>query len=86
MTIYLDNVCLDVRCADCCTEGDRTISTATVDDRIVAAAAKSGLVAVTSAAGIRVFQVKFISIIASGALCGLAGAQLAMASAPSPPE
>ncbi|WP_374945477.1 ABC transporter permease [Agreia sp.] len=33
-----------------------------------------------TAAGIRVFQVKFISIIASGALCGLAGAQLAMAS------
>lgn len=33
-----------------------------------------------AAAGIRVFRVKFISIIASGALCGLAGAQLAMAS------
>jgi simple sugar transport system permease protein len=33
-----------------------------------------------TAAGIRVFKVKFISIIASGALCGLAGAQLAMAS------
>ncbi|WP_223622889.1 ABC transporter permease [Microbacterium sp. EST19A] len=32
------------------------------------------------AAGIRVFKVKFISIIVSGALCGLAGAQLAMAS------
>ena len=33
-----------------------------------------------AAAGIRVFRVKFISIIASGALCGIAGAQLAMAS------
>lgn len=32
------------------------------------------------AAGIRVFRVKFIAILASGALCGLAGAQLAMAS------
>ncbi|MFJ4223276.1 ABC transporter permease [Microbacterium sp. NPDC089695] len=32
------------------------------------------------AAGIRVFRVKFISIMVSGALCGLAGAQLAMAS------
>ncbi|MFJ4175150.1 ABC transporter permease [Microbacterium sp. NPDC089696] len=32
------------------------------------------------AAGIRVFRVKFLSIIVSGALCGLAGAQLAMAS------
>ncbi|MFH8252571.1 ABC transporter permease [Microbacterium sp. B2969] len=32
------------------------------------------------AAGIRVFRVKFISIVVSGALCGLAGAQLAMAS------
>lgn len=32
------------------------------------------------AAGIHVFRVKFISIVVSGALCGLAGAQLAMAS------
>ncbi|KNY05921.1 ABC transporter permease [Microbacterium sp. GCS4] len=32
------------------------------------------------AAGIRVLRVKFLSIIVSGALCGLAGAQLAMAS------
>lgn len=32
------------------------------------------------AAGIRVFGVKFTSVLASGALCGLAGAQLAMSS------
>lgn len=32
------------------------------------------------AAGIRVFRVKFIAVLASGALCGLAGAQLAMSS------
>jgi simple sugar transport system permease protein len=32
------------------------------------------------AAGIRVFGVKFVSIIVCGALCGLAGAQLAMSS------
>ncbi|WP_236795611.1 ABC transporter permease [Amycolatopsis sp. GM8] len=32
------------------------------------------------AAGIRVFRVKFVAILGSGALCGLAGAQLAMAS------
>ncbi|MFD4640091.1 ABC transporter permease [Lentzea sp. NPDC058436] len=32
------------------------------------------------AAGVPVLRVKFVSIIASGALCGLAGAQLAMAS------
>ncbi|WP_181133445.1 ABC transporter permease [Rathayibacter sp. AY2B7] len=36
--------------------------------------------AAARAAGIRVFQVKFISILVTGALCGLAGAQLSMAS------